>query len=140
MQGKGKTDGAGTEADRSISVKVRLIRSFDFEAAHYLKVFPEGHPCRGVHGHSYRVEVIVSGPVDPQRGYLMDFGQIKAAIEPVRQRLDHCLLNEIPGLENPTAEMLARWIYQQLKVSLPMLEAVRVHETAGSAVEYRGEE
>lgn len=118
---------------------VRLTKTFRFEAAHSLPTFPEGHKCRRLHGHSFRVCVEVAGEVDPARGYLIDYGEIKAACEPVRRRLDHFHLNEIPGLENPTAELLARWIWNQLVATLPLLSAVRVYETCESACEYRGE-
>ncbi len=118
---------------------VRLTKTFRFEAAHSLPTFPEGHKCRRLHGHSFRVCVEVSGAVDPARGYLIDYGEIKAACEPVRRRLDHYHLNEIPGLENPTAELLARWIWDQLVATLPLLSSVRVYETCESACEYRGE-
>ncbi len=119
-------------------MRIELTKSFDFEAAHWLPTFPEGHKCRRLHGHSFHIDVIVSGEVDPAKGYLQDFGQIKAAIAPVRDRLDHYLLNDIAGLENPTAEMLAKWVYDQLKATLPLLEAVRVRETCTSAAVYRG--
>ena len=117
---------------------VSLTKSIRFEAAHWLPTFPEGHKCRRMHGHSFRVDVVIAGEVDPQQGYLQDFGQIKAALAPVRDALDHRLLNDIPGLENPTAEMLARWIYERLERELPLLAAVRVRETCTSAAEYRG--
>ena len=118
---------------------VRLTKSFSFEAAHWLPTFPEGHKCRRMHGHSFHVDVIVAGEVEEEHGYLMDYGEIKRAIEPVRERLDHYLLNEIEGLENPTAENLARWIWNRLEPELPSLDAVVVHETCTSACEYRGE-
>jgi len=120
-------------------MRVQLSRSFTFEAAHALPTFPEGHKCRRLHGHSFRVEVRVEGEVDQQRGYLIDYGDIKAACEPVRARLDHYYLNEIEGLENPTAENLARWIWERLKPGLPLLSAVCVHETCTTGCEYRGQ-
>jgi 6-pyruvoyltetrahydropterin/6-carboxytetrahydropterin synthase len=120
-------------------VHVELSRSFTFEAAHLLPTFPPGHKCRRLHGHSFRVEVRVAGDVDEQAGYLVDYGEIKAACEPVRTSLDHYYLNEIPGLENPTAENLSRWIWRQLKPRLPLLAAVLVHETCTTGCEYRGE-
>lgn len=116
---------------------ISLTKKFDFEAAHWLPTFPDGHKCRRLHGHSFHVDVIVEGEVNPARGYLVDYGDIKAAIKPVQDRLDHYLLNEIPGLENPTAEMLTKWIYDQLKPALPLLSVVRVHETCTSEAEYR---
>ena len=97
---------------------VRLKRQFQFEAAHYLPTFPEGHKCRRMHGHSFKVDVVVEGQVDPDRGYLIDYGTIKELCEPVRRRLDHYLLNEIEGLENPTAESLARWVWERLALAL----------------------
>ncbi|MCS7033626.1 MAG: 6-carboxytetrahydropterin synthase QueD [Phycisphaerae bacterium] len=118
---------------------VRLTKSFGFEAAHLLPTFPEGHKCRRLHGHSFRFDVIVEGQVDPRKGYLIDYGDIKAATEPILRRLDHRYLNEIEGLENPTSEVLARWIYDRLKPVLPQIAAVVVHETCSSSCEYRGE-
>ena len=117
---------------------VSLTKSFSFESAHWLPTFPEGHKCRRLHGHSFHVEVIVAGRVDETRGYLVDFGDIKRAIDPIEQALDHRLLNDIEGLTNPTAEMLARWIYDRLKPALPLLDRVRVRETCTSAAEYAG--
>jgi 6-pyruvoyltetrahydropterin/6-carboxytetrahydropterin synthase len=117
---------------------VKLSRAFSFEAAHRLPTFPEGHKCRRLHGHSFRVEVMVEGEV-PARGYLIDYGDIKAACEPLRERLDHYYLNEIEGLENPTAEMLARWIWDRLCEKLPQMSAVIVFETCESRCEYRGQ-
>ena len=118
---------------------IALTKSFRFEAAHWLPTFPDGHKCRRMHGHSFHIDVVVAGEVAPDKGYLMDYGDIKAAIEPIRKQLDHYVLNEIEGLENPTAEMLARWVYDRLKPALPMLSIVRVHETCTTEAEYRGE-
>lgn len=117
---------------------VRLVKSFDFEAAHWLPSFPDGHKCRRLHGHSFRVEVIVAGEVPESKGYLIDYGEIKAAIEPVREALDHRLLNEIGGLENPTSEVIAVWVWRKLKPTLPMLAEVVVHETCTSRCHYEG--
>lgn len=120
-------------------MKVSLTKSFDFEAAHWLPTFPQGHKCRRMHGHSFHVDIVVEGDVPPAQGYLIDYGQMKQAIEPVRKQLDHYLLNDIEGLENPTAENLSRWIWDRLIGQLPMLSIVRVHETCTTACEYRGE-
>ena len=117
---------------------IRLAKQFHFEAAHDLPTFPEGHKCRRLHGHSFRFDVVVEGDVDPAKGYLIDYGDIKAATEPIVKRLDHYYLNEIEGLQNPTSEMLAVWIWKQLKPSLPMLSAIIVYETCTSTCEYRG--
>ena len=121
-------------------MRVTLTKSFSFESAHWLPTFPEGHKCRRLHGHSFCVDVEVAGPVPPEQGYLVDYGQIKQAIAPIHTQLDHRLLNDIDGLENPTAEMLARWVYDRLKLALPMLAAVQVHETCTTAARYTGDE
>lgn len=117
---------------------IRLTKTFDFEAAHWLPTFPEGHKCRRMHGHSFKVDVVVEGEVEPEKGYLVDYGDIKAAVAPVQQQLDHYVLNDIEGLSNPTAEMLAKWVYDRLKPSLPLLSRVIVRETCTSAAEYNG--
>jgi len=120
-------------------MRVSLTKSFTFEAAHWLPTFPEGHKCRRLHGHSFRVDVIVQGDVPEEQGYLIDFGQITKAVDPIQTQLDHYLLNEVEGLSNPTAEMLAKWVYDRLKPSLTLLAAVCVHETCTSAARYEGE-
>ncbi len=120
-------------------MRVSLTKDFTFEAAHWLPTFPEGHKCRRMHGHSFRITVVVEGEVPEGAGYLIDYGIVKQAIKPIEEQLDHRLLNEIDGLENPTAEMLSRWIWRRLKPNLPLLAAVRVHETCNNGCEYRGE-
>ncbi|MBU3728078.1 MAG: 6-carboxytetrahydropterin synthase [Phycisphaerales bacterium] len=117
---------------------VRLSKSFGFEAAHWLPCFPEGHKCRRMHGHSFRVDVIVEGELDPSVGYLIDFADIKRATEPIERALDLRCLNEIAGLENPTSEMVAAWIWARLKPALPMLSEIVVHETCTSTCHFRG--
>jgi 6-pyruvoyltetrahydropterin/6-carboxytetrahydropterin synthase len=119
-------------------MRITLSKTFDFESAHWLPTFPEGHKCRRLHGHSFKIDVFVEGDLDPARGYLIDYGDIKAAIEPIREQLDHRLLNDIPGLENPTAEMLAKWVFDRLKPALPLLSQVIVRETCTSSAVYRG--
>ena len=117
---------------------VRLSKTFHFEAAHDLPTFPADHKCRRLHGHSFRFDVVVEGEVDPAKGYLIDYGDIKKAAEPIVRQLDHYYLNEIEGLSNPTAENLARWIWEQLKPVLPLLSSIIVHETCTSGCEYNG--
>ena len=119
-------------------MRIRLAKSFSFEAAHFLPSFPEGHKCRRMHGHSFRVDIVVEGPLDPARGYLVDYGDIKRAVAPRHDELDHRLLNDLPGLANPTSEMLAVWVWDRLHPVLPMLAEVIVHETCTSRCEYRG--
>jgi 6-pyruvoyltetrahydropterin/6-carboxytetrahydropterin synthase len=118
---------------------VELTKQFRFEAAHRLPQTPEGHKCRRLHGHSFKVTVEVRGEVDEQAGWLVDYADIKQAWKPLHERLDHFYLNEVEGLENPTSEMLARWIWQRLEQSLEHLSAITVHETCTSACTYRGE-
>ena len=119
-------------------MRVKLTRDFTFEAAHLLPKAPEGHKCRRLHGHSFRVELMVEGEVDPKTGWFLDYGEITALADPIRLKLDHYYLNEIPGLENPTSENLARWIWEKLKPSLPSLVKITVHETCESRCEYEG--
>ena len=120
-------------------MRVKLHKTFTFEAAHRLPTFPEGHKCRRLHGHSYRITVEVAGDVDEALGILIDYGDIQAACDPIRKQLDHYYLNEIAGLENPTSEMIARWIWQRLKPALPLLSNITVAETCASACEYAGD-
>ncbi|MER5731263.1 6-carboxytetrahydropterin synthase QueD [Streptomyces sp. NPDC002138] len=116
---------------------MEIFREFTFEAAHRLPLVPEGHKCARLHGHSYRVDITVSGEVSDDSGWVMDFGEIKAAFGPLHEELDHHYLNEVPGLENPTSEVLARWIWERLSDALP-LSSVTVRETATSGCVYRG--
>jgi 6-pyruvoyltetrahydropterin/6-carboxytetrahydropterin synthase len=117
---------------------VRLAREFSFEAAHRLPNVPPGHKCARLHGHSFKVELVCEGSIDPQRGWLLDFADLKAAFEPLHAQLDNHYLNEIEGLENPTAENLAIWIWVRTKLVLPLLVQVNVAETCHSRCEYRG--
>src|SRR5712691_11381057 len=98
---------------------VELVKDFRFEAAHYLPNVGAGHKCRRMHGHSFRGEVAVRGPIDPRVGWLIDFADLKQVIDTFFVPLDHYLLNEIEGLENPTSERIAVWVWQQLAPSLP---------------------
>jgi len=118
---------------------LEIFKAFTLESAHRLPNVPPGHKCARVHGHSFRVEIHVRGPLDPALGWVMDFADVKAAFEPLFQQLDHRYLNDVPGLENPTSENLARWIWRRLEPVLPMLCAVVVHETCTSGVRYTGD-
>src|SRR5688572_8414109 len=106
-----------------------IVKEMRFEAAHRLPNTPEGHKCRRLHGHSFRCEVHVSGAVDPKSGWVRDFADLTEAFAPLMAQLDHHFLNEVPGLENPTSENLATWIWSRLAPALPGLSAVVVHET-----------
>jgi 6-pyruvoyltetrahydropterin/6-carboxytetrahydropterin synthase len=118
---------------------MEIFRRFTFEAAHRLPHVPAGHKCARLHGHSFAVTVAVAGPVGADTGWIMDFAELKAAFAPLHAQLDHNYLNEIPGLENPTSENLARWIWQRLQPRLPQLARVEVQETCQSGCIYRGE-
>lgn len=118
---------------------MELYKEFTFESAHRLPNCPPGHKCSRLHGHSYKVIVHINGPVDPQLGWVVDFGDIKTAFKPIEEQLDHYYLNDIPGLQNPTSEVLAMWIWERLELALPLLSAVEVKETCTSGSVYRGE-
>ena len=117
---------------------MQLRRTFQFEAAHRLPHVPTGHKCARLHGHSFQVEIAVEGPVDPKMGWVMDYADIKTAFAPLHQRLDHHYLNEIPGLENPTSERIAEWIWSELRPALPLLTEIVVAETCTARCVYRG--
>ncbi|HAB16406.1 MAG TPA: 6-carboxytetrahydropterin synthase QueD [Verrucomicrobiales bacterium] len=118
---------------------MQLRRTFQFEAAHRLPNVAPGHTCARLHGHSFVVEVVVEGPLDPKLGWVMDYADIKAAFEPLFVQLDHNYLNELPGLDNPTSELLAQWIWDRLKPGLPMLVEIGVAETCTARCVYRGQ-
>lgn len=122
-----------------LTMNVRLVHEFRFEAAHRLPGVPPGHKCSRLHGHSFRVELAVAGPVDPTTGWLMDFQKLYDAWRPLFELLDHHYLNEVPGLENPTSEVLARWVWDRIKPMLPPLVRVTVFETCESRCEYEGQ-
>ncbi len=120
------------------AVSTTIVRDVRFEAAHRLPNTPEGHKCRRLHGHSFRCEIHVSGPVDPVLGWVVDFGDVNAAFAPLYAQLDHHYLNEVAGLENPTSENIARWIWQRLAPQLPGLTKIVVQETCTSRVIFTG--
>ena len=115
-----------------------IFKIFTIEAAHRLPNVPPGHKCARLHGHSFRIEIHVAGQVDPVSGWVMDFADVKSAFQPVFDRIDHHYLNDIEGLDNPTSERLAQWIWRELKGSLPGLSRVVVHETCTSGASYVG--
>lgn len=115
-----------------------IFKVFTLEIAHRLPNVPPGHKCARLHGHSLRVEVHVGGEADAHSGWVMDFADIKRAFAPLFEQLDHRYLNEVPGLENPTAEHIAQWLWERLKPVLPGLSALVVHETCTAGVRYTG--
>ena len=118
---------------------MEIFKEFKFDAAHKLPHVPEGHKCGRLHGHTFHVAIHVSGPMDHKMGWVCDFGDLKTAFKPLLQRLDHYYLNDIPGLENPTSENIARWIWSELKPYLPLLIAIEVAETCNARCVYRGD-
>ena len=128
------TPAVGPSNPAASKLTTRIGRIYRFESAHHLPLLPEGHRCRNLHGHNYRVEVVVSGKLDP-RGFVMDFAEMDAAIMPIIKEVDHRLLNEIAGLENPTAEIIASWFFQRIEGC----ESVRVYENDDCWAEVRVE-
>lgn len=115
----------------------RITKAFFFDSAHDLPNVPEGHKCGQLHGHSYRVVLGLEGVVDPSLGWVQDYGDVKQAFAPLQNRFDHAYLNDIPGLENPTAEMLAVFIFNELSGTLPLLTDVTVCESPTAEAIYR---
>ena len=118
---------------------MKITQAFTFEAAHRLPNVPATHRCHRMHGHSYRVELTLKGAVDPVTGWIVDFYEVERVFAPILERLDHHCLNEVPGLENPTAENIAAWIWHRTKPDLPALASVRLYETPMSWAQYEGE-
>lgn len=117
---------------------MEIFKRFTIEAAHRLPHVPEGHKCARLHGHSFGIEIRVAGTPDPETGWVQDFADIEAAFKPLFQQLDHHYLNEVEGLENPTSEHLAAWIWQRLVSALPGLAEVVVQETCTGGARLRG--
>src|SRR5689334_5528442 len=121
-------------------MRVELEKTFTFEAAHVLPKTPDGHKCRRLHGHSYRLDVTEAVEVDQRTGWPVDYADIQDAFEPLLDQLDHRYLNEIAGLENPTSEILAAWLWVRLAPRLPLLSRVTVHKTCDVRCTYHGPE
>ena len=119
-------------------MRIELVKDYRFEAAHQLPRVPDGHKCKRLHGHSFQFEVRLAGEVDPSTGFLIDFWELDRVVAPLLERIDHRYLNEVEGLENPTSEVLAAWIYRCLEGQLPTLESVTVSETCDARVVFRG--
>ncbi len=120
-------------------MRMRLEHDVRFEAAHSLPRVPKDHRCARIHGHSYMVTVVVEGEVDPRSGWVIDYYTMNEAVAPVVGALDHRYLNELDGLDNPTCESIAAWIWSRVKPQLPLLLELRVHETFDTRCIYRGE-
>ena len=118
---------------------MELRKTFQFEAAHLLPRLPRMHKCRRLHGHSFEVEIVIAGDLDEHLGWVMDYADISKVFKPIWEKLDHRYLNEVAGLENPTSENIAIWIWKRLKPALPLLTEVIVAETCTARCVYRGE-
>lgn len=117
---------------------MELYKEFSFDSAHFLPNVPPNHKCAHMHGHTYYVKILLEGPLDPNLGWVVDFADVKDAWKPLEKILDHKMLNDIPGLENPTAEVIAVWIWDRLKPQLPLLKSIEIKETPTSGVIYYG--
>ena len=119
---------------------MEIFKEFTFEAAHRLPNLPAEHKCSRLHGHSFRIVIHVSGDLDDDKGWVMDFADVKAAFAPILDQLDHHYLNDIEGLENPTSEIIAKWVWERLHPYLPQLSKIELHETCTAGCIYRGED
>lgn len=117
---------------------MEIYKAFTIESAHRLPSLPEDHKCSRLHGHSFRIEIHVSGDVDEATGWVVDFADISKAFKPLFECLDHHYLNDIEGLENPTSENLAKWVWQKLESDLPLLSSVVIQETCTAGCIYTG--
>ena len=118
---------------------MEIYKEFAFDSAHFLPYVPDGHKCKNMHGHTYRLRVCIEGPPDPHLGWIMDFKELKDIVGNTIEQLDHKLINDIRGLENPTAENITIWIWQQIKPLLPFLSRIELYETPTTGVIYKGE-
>lgn len=114
-----------------------LFKEFSFDSAHFLPLVHDGHKCKNMHGHTYLLKVWIKG-LPNELGWIMDFADVKDVIDPIIKKIDHKCLNDIEGLANPTCEMIAIWIWNNIKLHLPQLYKIELYETPTSGVEYYG--
>lgn len=117
---------------------MEIYKEFAFDSAHFLPNVPEGHKCKNIHGHTYHLRVYVQGIPDEQLGWIIDFKVLKDLVMPLVDRLDHTLMNDVDGLENPTAENITIWFWNRLKPLLPSLSRIELKETPTTGVIYSG--
>lgn len=117
-------------------MKYELKQHFHIESARFLPHLPKSHPCSNMHGHSFKIILCLQGELDPQLGWVMDYHEISKIVNPLLQQLDHKVLNEVPGLSNPTSELLAKWIYDKIQIQIPLLKSVCVQETPQTECSY----
>ena len=115
-----------------------IFKEFTFDSAHSLPNVPEGHKCKAIHGHTYHLKVLIEGDLDPHLGWVMDFSDLKHVVKPVIDQIDHKYMNELEGLENPTCEAIAKWLWERIKPELPLLKEIVLHETPTSGTVYSG--
>lgn len=115
-----------------------IYKQFSFDSAHFLPNVPEGHKCGNMHGHTYLLTVFIEGMPDEKSGWIIDYADLKKAIKPIIDQLDHHLLNEIPGLENPTSENLSIWLWNKINQLVSGLKKIELKETPSSGVIYEG--
>lgn len=118
---------------------MQIFKQFTFDSAHFLPHVPDGHKCKELHGHTYRLSVYVEGELENKLDWVMDFAEMKNVIDPVVKSIDHKLLNNISGLENPTCEIIAIWLWNKIKPEVPLLTKIELHETPTSGAVYEGE-
>jgi 6-pyruvoyltetrahydropterin/6-carboxytetrahydropterin synthase len=118
---------------------MKIFKCFTFDSAHFLPNVPDGHKCKAIHGHTYQLTIYIEGKLVENLEWVHDFAQIKLIMDPIIDIIDHKLLNEIEGLENPTCEILAIWLWDKIKVNIPMLTRIELNETPTSGVVYEGE-
>lgn len=117
---------------------MQIFKQFTFDSAHFLPHVPDGHKCKEIHGHTYRLTVYVEGEIEKKLEWVMDFAEMKNVIDPVVKSIDHKLLNNISGLENPTCEIIAVWLWNKIKPEIPLLTKIELHETPTSGAVYEG--
>lgn len=117
---------------------MHIYKQFTFDSAHFLPCVPAEHKCRAVHGHTYKLTVFIEGPLLKDLGWVADYSDIKKSVQPILELIDHKLLNDVTGLENPTCELIAIWLWDKIKPSLPMLKRIELKETPSSGVIYEG--
>ncbi|UOF02115.1 6-carboxytetrahydropterin synthase QueD [Bdellovibrio reynosensis] len=117
-------------------MKFELKQHFQIESARFLPNLPKEHPCSRMHGHSFKIILTLVGNLDPQLGWVIDYNDIQAKMKPLIEQLDHRVLNEVDGLPNPTSELLAKWIFDRVVLTLPEVIRVTVLETPFTECSY----
>src|SRR5690554_5163463 len=117
---------------------MEIFKTFTFDSAHFLPNVPHGHKCKQMHGHTYKMTVYFEGPLDKDLNWVVDFAEVKNVVKPIIDMVDHKVLNDIPGLENPTCEGIAKWLWEKVKANMPQLSKIELCETPTSGVIYTG--